>query len=79
MEEILETYDSEVRLQDSPADNVVNCFWSTTASTSLWAPGLTGRTRTGQPVELELRKFVVKRISKILTDKFFKHVEIEYL
>ena len=31
------------------------------------------------PVELELRKFVVKRISKILTNKFFKHVEIEYL
>ncbi len=31
-----------------------------------------------QPVQLEIRKFVVKRIIKILEEKFFKKVKVNY-
>jgi hypothetical protein len=32
-----------------------------------------------QPLELELRKYVIKRIVKILQRKFFKKVMVEYI
>ena len=80
VEEILETYDSEVRLQDSPADNVVKLLLEHDSIDIIVGTRINwAHQDPEQPVELELRKFVVKRISKILTDKFFKHVEIEYL
>ena len=32
-----------------------------------------------QPVEIEIRKTVVKRIIKLLEEKFFKKVNVEYV
>jgi hypothetical protein len=32
-----------------------------------------------QPVEIEIRKTVVKRIIKLLQEKFFKKVDVEYI
>ena len=80
VEEILENYNSETRLQDSPAEKVVKLLLQHDSieiileSRINWA-----HQDPEQPLELELRKFVVKRIVKILSNKFFKHVEIEYL
>jgi hypothetical protein len=80
VEEILENYNSEIRLLDSPAEKVVKLLLQhdqidiIVGTRINWA-----HQDPEQPIELELRKFVVKRIVKILTNKFFKHVEIEYL
>ena len=80
VEEILENYNSEIRLLDSPAEKVVKLLLQhdqidiIVGTRINWA-----HQAPEQPMELELRKFVVKRIVKILTNKFFKHVEIEYL
>ena len=80
VEEILENYNSDTRLQDSPADKVA---WLLLQHDSIeiilgtrinWA-----HQDPEQPLELELRKIVVKRIVKILVNKLFKHVTMEYL
>src|SRR5690554_2804790 len=80
VEEILENYNSDTRLQDSPADKVA---WLLLQHDSIeiilgtrinWA-----HQDPEQPLELELRKIVVKRIVKILVNKFFKQVTMEYL
>jgi hypothetical protein len=80
VEEILENYNSEFRLLDSPADNVVKLLLEHDSIDIIVGTRINWAHQDPElPVELELRKFVVKRISKILTNKFFKHVEIEYL
>lgn len=80
VEEILETYDSETRLEDSPAEKVVKLLLEHDSIEIILGTRINwAHQDPEQPVELELRKFVVKRIMKLLTDKFFKHVEIEYL
>ncbi len=80
VEEILETYYSDMRLEDSPPEeivklllqhDVINIIVGTRINWAHQAPG--------QPLELELRKFVVKRIVKILIYKFFKKVKVEYV
>jgi len=80
VEEILESYDSETRLQDSPAEKVVKLLLQhdiidiIVGTRINWA-----HQDPEQPLELELRKFVIKRIVKILNNKFFKKVEVEYV
>jgi hypothetical protein len=80
VEEILENYDSETRLQDSPAEKVVKLLLQHDSIEIILGTRINwAHQDPEQPLELELRKFVVKRIIKILSNKFFKHVEIEYL
>jgi hypothetical protein len=80
VEEILENYNSETRLQDSPAEKVVKLLLQHDSIEIILGSRINwAHQDPEQPLELELRKFVVKRIVKILTNKFFKHVEIEYL
>ncbi len=80
VEEILENYDSETRLQDSPAEKVVKLLLQHDSIEIILGTRINwAHQDPEQPIELELRKFVVKRIVKILTNKFFKHVEMEYL
>jgi hypothetical protein len=80
VEEILETYNSEIRLLDSPAEKVVKLLLQHDSIDIIVGTRINwAHQDPEQPIELELRKFVVKRISKILTNKFFKHVEVEYL
>ncbi|MBW6534436.1 MAG: serine/threonine-protein phosphatase [Mariniphaga sp.] len=80
VEEILENYTSETRLQDSPAEKVVKLLLQYDSIEIILGSRINwAHQDPEQPFELELRKFVVKRIIKILSNKFFKHVEIEYL
>ncbi|SHE48048.1 Stage II sporulation protein E (SpoIIE) [Mariniphaga anaerophila] len=80
VEEILESYNSETRLQDNPAEKVVRLLLQHDSIEIILGTRINwAHQDPEQPIELELRKFVVKRIMKILTNKFFKHVEIEYL
>lgn len=80
VEEILESFNSDTRLQDSPAEKVVKLLLQhdiidiIVGTRINWA-----HQDPEQPLELELRKFVVKRIVKILANKFFKKVKIEYV
>ena len=80
VEEILENYNSETRLLESPAEKVVRLLLQHDSIEIILGTRINwAHQDPEQPLELELRKFVVKRIIKILTHKFFKHVEIEYL
>ena len=80
VEEILENYDSDTRLTDSPPEEIVklllqhDCIDIIVGTRINWA-----HQDPEQPLELELRKFVVKRIVKLLIHKFFKKVKIEYV
>ncbi len=79
VEEILEAYNSETRLEDSPPEEVVKLLLNhdyihiIVGTRINWA-----HQDPDQPVQLEIRKFVVKRIIKILEEKFFKKVKVNY-
>lgn len=80
VEEILQNYDSDTRLQNSPPEEVTKLLLQhdiidiIVGTRINWA-----HQDPEQPLELELRKFVVKRIVKILTHKFFKKVKVEFV
>jgi hypothetical protein len=80
VEDILENYNSDTKLEDSPPEQVVKLllqhdFIDIIVGTRInWA-----HQDPEQPLELELRKFVVQRIVKILIYKFFKKVNVEYI
>jgi hypothetical protein len=80
VEEILENYNSDTQLQDSPPEEIVKLllqhdYIDIIVGTRInWA-----HHDPEQPVELELRKFVVRRIVNILMHKFFKKVKVEYV
>ena len=80
VEEILETYTSEVRLDASPAHEIVKLLLQhdvihiIVGTRINWA-----HQDPDQPKEMEIRKFIVKRIIKILEDKFFKQVKAEFV
>jgi hypothetical protein len=78
VEEILENYTSDVRLGDSPPEEVVKLLTQhdtihiIVGTRINWA-----HQDPDQPVELEIRKFVVKRIVRLLETRFFKKVTVE--
>ncbi len=80
VEEILENYNSDTRLGNTPPEEVVklllkhDCIDIIVGTRINWA-----HQDPEQPLELELRKFVVKRIVKLLIHKFFKKVKVEYV
>ncbi len=80
VEEILEGYSSNVRLGSTPPEEVVKLLMEhdtihiIVGTRINWA-----HQDPDQPVELEIRKFVVKRIVKLLEEKFFKQVEVEFV
>lgn len=80
VEEILENYDSDSRLGDTPPEEIVKLLLlhdviDVIVGTRInWA-----HQDPEQPLELELRKYVVKRIVQILRLKFFKKVMVEYI
>lgn len=80
VEEILETYTSDTRLGNSPPDEVVKLLMEhdtihiIVGTRINWA-----HQDPDQPVELEIRKFVVKRIVKLLEERFFKKVQLEFV
>ncbi len=80
VEEILENYDSDTRLGDSPPEAVVKLLLQHDSIDIIVGTRINwAHQDPDQPLELELRKFVVKRIVKILVHKFFKTVKVEYV
>jgi len=80
VEEILESYDSDTRLGDSPPEKVVKLLLQHDSIEIILGTRINwAHQDPEQPLELELRKFVVKRIVRILINKFFKEVTVEYL
>ncbi len=75
VEEILENYSSGTTLGESPPEEVVKLLLKhdhihiVVGTRINWA-----HHDPDQPVELEIRKFVVKRIVKLLEEKYFKKV-----
>ncbi len=80
VEEILENYNSETRLNDTPADEIVklllehDIIYIIVGTRINWA-----HQDPDQPVELEIRKVVVKRVIKLLEEKFFKEVRVDFV
>lgn len=78
VEEILENYTGEMRLGDSPPEEVVKLLTQhdiihiIVGTRINWA-----HQDPDQPIELEIRKFVVKRIVRLLESRFFKKVTVE--
>jgi hypothetical protein len=78
--ELLKHYNNSVKLGKGPADKIVktimesdeiNFIVGTRINTAHQDPAL--------PVDLEIRRTVVKRIARILEDKWLKLVSIEYI
>jgi hypothetical protein len=80
VEEILENYNSDMRLGDSPPEEVVKLLTAhdiihiIVGTRINWA-----HQDPDQPVELEIRKSVVKRIVRLLESRFFKKVKLEFV
>ncbi|KOH46023.1 SpoIIE family protein phosphatase [Sunxiuqinia dokdonensis] len=78
VEEILETYTGETRLGSSPPEEVVKLLLDhdiihiIVGTRINWA-----HQDPDQPMELEIRKFVVKRIVRLLEERFLKNVTVE--
>lgn len=80
IEEILENYESDTRLQDSPPEEVTKLLLQHDSIDIIVGTRINwAHQDPEQPLELELRKFVIKRIEKILVHKFFKKVNVEYV
>ncbi|MCK3684522.1 SpoIIE family protein phosphatase [Maribellus sp. YY47] len=80
VEEILENYNSDTRLEDTPPEEVVKLLLQHDSIDIIVGTRINwAHQDPEQPIELELRKFVIKRIAKILIHKFFKKVKIEYV
>ncbi len=80
VEEILENYSSDTRMGDTPADEIVNLLLDhdiihiIVGTRINWA-----HQDPDQPVELEIRKVILKRIIKLLEEKFFKEVRADFV
>ncbi len=80
VEDILENYNSDTKLQDSPPEQVVKLLLQHDSIDIIVGTRINwAHQDPEQPLELELRKFVVKRIIKLLIHKFFKKVKVEYV
>ncbi len=80
VEEILENYNSETLLDDSPPEEIVKLLLQHDVIDIIVGTRINwAHQDPEQPLELELRKIVVKRIVKILIHKFFKKVIVEYV
>jgi len=80
VEEILETYNSETRLYGSPAEEIVKKFQQHDIINLLVGTRINwAHQDPDQPVEIEIRKTVIKRIVKLLEERFFKKVIVDYV
>ncbi|HSM48457.1 MAG TPA: SpoIIE family protein phosphatase [Draconibacterium sp.] len=80
VEDILENYDSDTRLGDTSPEEIVKMLLQHDVIDIIVGTRINwAHQDPEQPLELELRKYVVKRIVKILQHKFFKKVMVEYI
>ncbi len=79
VEELLESYDSDQRYGNSPAEEIVKQLLQHDRIVVLVGTRINwAHHDPDQPIEMEIRKFVVKRIVKLLEEKFFKEVVINF-
>lgn len=79
VEELLENYDSEQKYGNSPPEEIVKQLMQHDRIVVLLGTRINwAHHDPDQPVEMEIRKFVVKRIVKLLEEKFFKEVTVNF-
>ena len=80
VEEILENYTGNSRLLGSPAEDIVKHFLKNDIIHMLVGTRINwAHQDPDQPYEIEIRKTIVKRIVRLLEQKFFKKVKVDYL
>ncbi len=78
--EILKRYNSTTRLGKGPADQIVKLFLESDEIEFLIGTRINiAHQDPSLPVELEIRRTVVKRIAKILEDKYLKEVRLKFI
>jgi len=80
VEEILENYSSEYLMGDSPADEIVHLLLEHDIIHIIVGTRINfAHQDPDQPMELEIRKVIIKRIIKLLEEKFFKEVRPDFV
>lgn len=80
VEELLESYNNETRLYDSPAEEIAKRLLQHDVIHLLVGTRINwAHQDPDQPIDIEIRKTVVKRIVKLLEDKFFKKVFVDFV
>jgi hypothetical protein len=78
--EIIRTYNNSVRLGKGPADKMVKLLMESDEIHFIVGTRINvAHQDPSLPVELEIRRTVVKRIANILEDKWLKKVSLEYI
>jgi hypothetical protein len=78
--EILKTYNNSVRLGKGPADKIVRLIMESDEIQFIIGTRINiAHQDPTLPVELEIRRTVVKRIARLLEEKWLKKVSFEYI
>jgi hypothetical protein len=78
--EILKSYNNSVRLGNGPADKIVKLIMESDEIHFIIGTRINiAHQDPTLPVELEIRRTVVKRIARLLEDKWLKNVSFEYI
>ena len=78
--EILKTYNNSVRLGKGPADKIVKLLMESDAIHFIIGTRINiAHQDPNLPVELEIRRTVVKRIARLLEEKWLKNISFEYI
>ena len=78
--EILKTYNNSVKLGKGPADKIVRLIMESDEIHFIIGTRINiAHQDPNLPVELEIRRTVVKRIARLLEDKWLKKVTFEYI
>jgi len=77
---ILEEYNSDYQLKNGPADRIVKMLLNSDEIHILNGTNVNvAHQDPNLPVELEIRRSVIKRIARLLEEKFLKVIDIEYM
>lgn len=78
--EILKTYNNSVKLEKGPADKIVRLIMESDEIHFVIGTRINiAHQDPNLPVELEIRRTVVKRIARLLEEKWLKKVSFEYI
>jgi len=78
--EILKTYNNSVRLGKGPADKIVKLIMECDEIQFIVGTKINiAHQDPNLPVDLEIRRTVVKRIARLLEEKWLKKVSLEYI
>jgi hypothetical protein len=78
--EILKTYNNSVRLSKGPADKIVKMLMDSDEIHFIIGTRINvAHQDPNLPVELEIRRTVVKRIARLLEEKWLKKISFEYI